>query len=199
MRGAVERVERAKSASYREVASWAVEDYFEDPDDEARWRRALTAWLEEVDVRKMTLPTRYRGDFDQRLDDLARVCLLYERAAKVLGKPQVAKVAHEAAGAVRYGVAPGLVPLMALHFAQLGRARCRALYERGIRNVEALAAADPRSVADPRRDGRQRVSELVGKMGAGKPGGQFNSFIGRVRLACRFAAQGAPACLRSVR
>lgn len=163
VRGAIERVERARSASHLEVASWAVEDYFEDPDDEKRWQQALTPWLGEVDTRKMALPTRYRGDFDQGLDDLARVCLLYESAARVLGKPQTARAAHEAAGAVRYGVAPELVPLMGLQFTRLGRARCRALYERGIRNVGELAAADPRSVADPRRLPEQLVQEWVTK------------------------------------
>jgi replicative superfamily II helicase len=148
---AIGRVSQASEADYWEVARWAVVDYFTDEPEEQRWLRAIAEWLDEVPEHEMKLPVRYRGEFEERLEELARVCLLYERAALALGRPALAKEARIAAGALRYGVAPELVPLMALGFPQLGRARCRYLYQRGIRDVEGLAAADPTALADPRR------------------------------------------------
>jgi len=161
VRQAVERVSGTAEADWRAAASWAAVDYFEDLREEAAWLRALEAWLSEADERRFRLPTRYRGDFENRLEDLARVCLLYEQAARALGKEDLASSARDAAGAVRYGVAPELVPLMALGFPQLGRARCRLLYERGIDNVKALAAADPAYLADPRRLPERFLREWV--------------------------------------
>ncbi len=148
---AVTRITEAAGATYREVARWAVIDYFADEREERRWLDAVEAWIDEVSEREIRLPARYRGDFERGLEDLARVCLLYERAATALGKPDLARAAHDAAGALRYGVAPELVPLMALGFPQLARARTRHLYEQGIRTVEDLATADPVRLADPRR------------------------------------------------
>ncbi len=43
----------------------------------------------------------------------------------------------------------------------MGRARCRLLYERGIGNVKALAAADPAYLADPRRLPERFVRDWV--------------------------------------
>jgi helicase len=148
---AAQRVKEADPCDYPVVAHWAVDDYIAEEKDQARWHEALGQWLDEVDAHKFKLPTRYRGDFERRLEDLSRVCLLYEKAAKALGKEKVAAAAREAEGAVRYGVAPPLVPLMALGFAQLGRARSRFLYEKGIRTLQDLASADPVHLADPRR------------------------------------------------
>jgi len=155
------RVVPAERATYREVARWTVQDYFADDHDRERWRPALEAWLDEVDQREIRLPTRYRGDFERDLEDLARLCLLYERAAEVLGKPAVAAAAREAAAAIRYGVAPELIPLMALQFPQLRRGRSRYLFERGIRGLADLAAADPTTLADPRRAPEALVREWV--------------------------------------
>lgn len=148
---AIGRISTAGPTGYVDVASWAVEDYFEDERDRARWMRAVEPWLKEVPEREIPLPKRYRGDFERGLDDLARVCLLYEKAAEVLDKKDLAQAAHAAAGALRYGVAPEVVPIMALGFPQLARARSRYLYGRGIRNVGDLASANPSELADPRR------------------------------------------------
>jgi replicative superfamily II helicase len=74
-----------------------------------------------------------------------------ERAAHSLGRDDQAAAAHDASATLRYGVAPPVVPLMALGFPQLRRARARYLYDRGIRDVADLAGADPSQLADPRR------------------------------------------------
>ncbi len=145
------RVERVSAAAYRDVAHWAIEDYIAEEKDQARWHPAVDQWLDEVDDHKIALPTRYRGDFERRLEDLSRVCLLYEKAAQALGRQELGKAARAAAGALRYGVAPELFPLMALGLPQLGRARSRHLYERGVRRLSELAGADAHSLADPRR------------------------------------------------
>jgi helicase len=156
-----QRVANVESATYREVAGWAVEDYFAEEKDRERWKVAVEKWLDEVDQREIRLPTRYRGDFESGLEDLARLCLLYERAAIALGESRVAEAARVAAHALRYGVAPELVPLMALGFPQLARARSRYLYERGIENVHDLAAANPAEIADPRRAPESLVRQWV--------------------------------------
>ncbi|HEX6938257.1 MAG TPA: DEAD/DEAH box helicase [Longimicrobiales bacterium] len=148
---AMQRIEAAGDASYRDVARWALEDYHADERKREKWARAVEQWLDEVDEREIPLPEKYRGDFERGLDDLASVCRLYENAATALGRPELAAAARDAAGALRYGVAPELVPLMALALPQLGRARARHLYERGIRRLEDLAAADADAIADPRR------------------------------------------------
>ncbi len=155
------RVSQAAAAGYREIARWAVEDYFEEDKERGRWLEAVEQWLDEVSEREIRLPKKYRGDFEEDLENLARVCLLYEKTAHALGKPALAAEAHHAAGAVRYGVATELVPLMALGFPQLGRARCRYLYDRGVRGLADLARAHPRKLADPRRAPESLVREWV--------------------------------------
>ncbi|BAS28064.1 DEAD/DEAH box helicase [Limnochorda pilosa] len=158
---AVTRIHTVDQATCRDVARWAVIDFFADEKEEARWLEALDPWLDEVELGRFRLPERYRGDFERRLEDLARVARLYQRAAEVLGKEAVARAAKEAAGAVEYGVGPELVPLMALRFPQLGRARARLLYERGVTDVQALAASDPQALADPRRMPARLVAPWV--------------------------------------
>ncbi|MCL6647888.1 MAG: DEAD/DEAH box helicase [Chloroflexi bacterium] len=157
----VGRIRGVEKASYRDVARWAVIDFFSDDEEEARWLEALDPWLDEVDDSKFRLPERYRGDFEQRLGDLARVARLYEKAAEALGKDDLAEAAREAAGALEYGVHPELVPLMALRFPQLGRARARLLYSRGVRDVNDLAGIDPDRVADARRMPARVVAQWV--------------------------------------
>lgn len=159
VRQIAQRVGRVERATYREVARWAVEDYQEK--DTTRWAEAIERWVGEVEERQVRAPVRFRGDFERALDDLSQVCLLYEKAALGLGKPEVAAAARQAAGAIRYGVAPELVPLMGLGLPQLGRARSRHLFERGIRNVVDLAQADPGELADPRRMPEALVRQWV--------------------------------------
>jgi helicase len=145
------RLRSAGVSDYREIARWAVEDFHASPRDRDRWLAAVSGWLDEVDVREIKLPVKYRGDFERGLERLAQVCALYERAAHSLGREDQAAAAHDASAALRYGVAPPVVPLMALGFPQLRRARARYLYDRGIRDVADLAGADPSQLADPRR------------------------------------------------
>ncbi|HXF71383.1 MAG TPA: DEAD/DEAH box helicase [Actinomycetota bacterium] len=156
-----DRVAPAAEATYRDVARWAAEDYLADERQRGKWLRALDAWLDEVDQRDIRLPVRYRGDFERGLEDLSRVCLLYEKAAAVLGKPGIAEAARDAAAAIRYGVAPELVPVIGLQLPGLRRGRSRYLYERGIRGVEDLARADPEALADPRRAPASLVRDWV--------------------------------------
>lgn len=62
---------------------------------------------------------------------------------------------------LRYGVAPELVPLRALGFRQLSRARARHLYDQGVRTVADLAGLRPEDVADPRLAPLAYVREWV--------------------------------------
>lgn len=159
VRQVVERVARVDQATYPQIARWAVEEYQEK--DQPRWIQAIEAWVAEVDERKIRLPTRFRGDFERALDDLSQVCRVYEKVALAVGKPELAAAARAAAGAIRYGVAPELVPLMGLGLPQLGRARSRYLFEQGIRSVQELARADPQRLADPRRAPEGLVRQWV--------------------------------------
>jgi len=145
-----DRLHGAAADDYRTVARWAVEDFHADPRDQEKWLTAVTAWLDEAERSAIKLPVRYRGDWEQGLDRLAQVCGLYERAARSIGRDDLAAAARDAAGALRYGVAAPLVPLMALGFPQLRRARARLLYDRGICDVADLAWADPARIADSR-------------------------------------------------
>jgi helicase len=147
----MQRANTTTRATYRDVVEGAVIDFFPE-DVEQRWLEALRAWLDEVPENKFRLPVKHRGDFESGVEDVAGVCRLVEATAEALGKDQLAKAAREAAGAVRYGVKPELVPLMALRFRQLGRARCRHLHDRhGIRSLADLASANPAQIADVRR------------------------------------------------
>lgn len=151
VRVAAERARTPGQPSYQDVAQWAVQDYFAEEKKRERWGPAVQQWVGEVDLKKIKLPSKYRGDFEQGLDDLARVCRLYENAAEAVGNEAIRCAARDAARALRYGVAPELVPLMALRFDHLGRARCRLLFEKGVRSVAELAGANLDAVADPRR------------------------------------------------
>jgi hypothetical protein len=161
IRQAANRVVEAEEADCVEIGLWAVEDFFPEDDEHIRWNRALHEWLGETDMKDIPMPTKYRGDFEDRLEDLANVCRLYERSAQALGKSAVAQSARDAAGAVRYGVHPELVALMGLNLPQLGRARARLLFQKGVRNLADLAACDPARVADARRAPTKLVTQWV--------------------------------------
>jgi len=156
-----DRLHGTAAGDYRMVARWAVEDFHADPRNREKWLTAVSGWVDEAVRTTIKLPVKYRGDWEQGLDRLAQVCGLYERAARSLGRDDLAEAAQEAAGALRYGVAPPLVPLMALGFPQLRRARARLLYDRGIHDVTDLAWADPAQLADPRRLPRAYVEDWV--------------------------------------
>lgn len=188
------RLDEAAGTGYRDIARWAVEDFHTDPKDRDRWLRAVTAWLDEAELREIKLPAKYRGDFEQGLEQLALVCGLYERTALSLGREDLAASARDAAGALRYGVAPAVIPLMALGFPQLRRARARLLHDGGIRTVADLAQADPSGLADPRRlplsyatDWVRRAREicaatqLPGSDAEESPAG-FDDLVARFRL-----------------
>jgi len=134
----------------QDVALWVVEDYYADEGKRERWLRAVKPWLAEVDIKRIKLPEKYRGDFERGLETLGQLALLYGEIADSLGKPQVAEVCRLARGCLQYGVSPELIPLAALRIPQLGRARCRFLYEsKNIRNLEDLAQADPEYLKGP--------------------------------------------------
>jgi helicase len=143
------RIVGAHDAKYTEIARWAVEDYFEDDAERKKWLEAVEKWIGEVDARKIRLPVEYRGDFENRLEDLSRVCSLYEKAALAMGNQSIVEEARSAAGAIRYGVRPELVRLMGLGLTQLGRARARHLFRKGIGNLQDLAAASIEQLAHP--------------------------------------------------
>lgn len=152
-------------SGYREIARSVVDDFYADEKERQRWGEAVRAWLDEVNVREIKLPAKYRGDFEQGLERLSQACLLYANAATSLGQDDIAKSARDAAEALRYGVAPEVVPLMALNFTQLRRARARYLYDQGVFDAAGLAKADPAQLADPRRAPLRYVTEWVEKAG----------------------------------
>lgn len=150
VRQAATRMGSVKQTDYQKMALWAVDDYLAEAADRKRWRKAVRQWIGEVDRKDLTLPTKWRGDFERGLEDLAAVCRLYRQAAIALGRDDLAGVAAKASAAVRYGVAPDLVPILGLGFPQLGRVRARVLYDAGIRHLDDLAAAHPEDVSDRR-------------------------------------------------
>jgi len=136
--------------SPRDIAGWVVEDYFAEETKRDKWLRAIEPWLSEIDVKRIKLPERYRGDLERGIEELGQLATLYGEIAAGLGKPEVDEVCRVTRGCLQYGVAPELIPLAALRIPQLGRARCRFLYdERGIRGLEDLAKADPEKLAGP--------------------------------------------------
>lgn len=122
-----------------DVATWVIEDYFADETRVERWQAAVGPWLSEVDAKKIRLPEKYRGDFERGLEQLGQVAMLYGEIAASLGRRELAEICRMTRGCLQYGVAPELIGLAALRIPQLGRARCRALYEAGIRTLEQLA------------------------------------------------------------
>jgi len=149
IRSADDRIRKCKgSATPAEVATWIIEDFFADEAKVEKWKTAATAWLTEVDRKKFKLPERYRGDFERALEELGQVASLYAEIAASQGKPELVDTCRRTRGCLQYGVAPELIPLASLRLPQLGRARCRALYQAGIHNVDELAdvSSVPRAV-----------------------------------------------------
>lgn len=163
-----ERIRAFKGdASPADVATWVIEDYFVDEEKAEKWRKAATAWLAEVDVKKIKLPEKYRGDFERGLEELGQAAMLYGEIAASLGKETLAEVCRMTRGCLQYGVAPEVIPLAALRLPQLGRARCRALYQAGIRNLEQLAddsfalRSVPRQLAAYMPQWTQRAAQIL--------------------------------------
>jgi replicative superfamily II helicase len=148
IRAAHDRVRRSVEKPLpRDVAFWVVEDYLTDESKREKWQRALDPWLCEVDIKKIKLPEKHRGEFERGLETLGQVATLYGEIARSLGKEEVAEACRLTRGCLQYGVSPELIPLASLRIFQLGRARCRFLYEeRNIRGLEDLAKADPYQV-----------------------------------------------------
>lgn len=137
--------------SVEQIASWLIMDYFTDEKKRDRWLEATRQWLNEVDIKRIQLPEKFRGDFERGLEELGQVAMLYGAMAESLGMPEVAEICRTTRGCLLYGVRPELVPLMSLRIPRLGRARCRFLYDhRGIRSGDDLASADPKELAGPR-------------------------------------------------
>jgi replicative superfamily II helicase len=135
----------------KDVAFWVIGDYFADERKRERWFRAVEPWLAEVDLKRIKLPEKFRGDFERGLENLGHLTSLYGEIATSLGKPDVAEVCRLARGCLQYGVAPEIIPLAALRIPQLGRARCRFLHDdRGIRSLDDLAHANPEHLRGPR-------------------------------------------------
>jgi hypothetical protein len=75
---------------------------------------------------------------------------LYAEIAAGLGKQDVAEVCRVTRGCLQYGVKADLIPLAALRIPQMGRARCRFLYDsKGIHDLKDLSKADPTSISGP--------------------------------------------------
>jgi Helix-hairpin-helix domain len=162
VRQAASRVRGFDAAtSHRVVALCTVDDYFGPAPEREKWRQAVEQWVDGVDSDKITLPKKFRGDFENGLEDLARVASLYGEMAAAFGLKEVARTCDQARAALLYGVAPEIVPLAALKFAGLGRRRCAALYHQyGIHGLDELAAASPELVRLPGL-GPDRVREWV--------------------------------------
>ena len=194
VRQILERVQGTNDADYKTIAQWAVEDFFAEEKDRSKWHKAMKDWLNEIPSKDLKLPTKYRGDFENRRDDLSSVCMLYKSAAETFGKTKLGQVAKQAAGSIRYGVAPDVVPIMALSYYQLGRARSRKLYDAGIRDVFDLARSEPETITGICRVSRDialdwiRQSREITEAQAGKvqePDDQdtdFDDIVARFKL-----------------
>jgi replicative superfamily II helicase len=137
--------------SPKEVANWVIEDSYAEENKRDRWLRAVGPWLDEVDIKQIKLPEKFRGDFERGLENLGQLASLYGEIANSLGKPEVAEVCWLTRGCLQYGVSPELIPLISLRIPQLSRARCRFLYdEKGIESLEDLARANPERIKGPR-------------------------------------------------
>jgi replicative superfamily II helicase len=136
----VVRTGRRGQAKLRQIG---IGIFFGGENESKRWKKAVLDWISEIDLKKIRLPVQFRGDFETGLEELSRVANLYVNLARGLGRDYIADVALQAEGCIKYGVAPELVPLRALHLRELGRARARALYESGIRMLDDLAGTDP--------------------------------------------------------
>jgi len=174
IRSARDRVrDCAEVPAPQDVATWVVADYFGEEAKQEKWRQAIGPWLGEVDIKKIALPEKYRGSFERELDNLGQLATLYGTIADSLGKPEVAEVCRTTRGCLQYGLSPELVPLSALRLHQMGRARCRFLYDqRQVRTLGDLAAADPRQLAGPHvpLNLAQQWVETAGRMWQSRPG-----------------------------
>jgi hypothetical protein len=152
IRTARDRIQKVKGAtSPQEVARWVIEDSFAEENKRDRWLNAVEPWLDEVDIKRIKLPEKFRGDFERGLENLGQVASLYGEISDSLAKPDMAEVCRLTRGCLQYGVSLELVPLISLRIPQLSRARCRFLYnERGIKSLEDLARANPERIKGPR-------------------------------------------------
>jgi len=140
IRTAHDRIRNSKKPpTPTQLAGWLVEDYFADEGKREKWKTAVCDWLAEVDAKKLKLPEKYRGDFERGLDELGQLAMLYGEIGTSLGKPEMTEIGRTTRACLQYGVAPELIPLASMRLPQLGRARCRTLYESGIRTLEQLA------------------------------------------------------------
>jgi len=165
VRLAADRVaEMPADATIQDVARWTVEDFFGQEKEREKWLPAVAAWVRGEPAKSFKLPTRYRGDFERGVDDLARVAALYrDLAPGRSGREEAGELCEKARGSLRYGVPPRAVRLAALRFPGLGRRRCLALVdEHGIRDVEELAGADPGKLKMPGL-GTEQAAAWVGR------------------------------------
>lgn len=150
-RTAKDRIRKCRAVpKQHDVATWVIEDYYADEAKRDKWLNVIDAWLDEVELKKIRLPEKYRGDFERGLEELGLLATLYAEIANSLGKSEVAEVCRLTRGCLQYGVKPELIPLAALRIPLLGRARCRFLHDtKGIHTLEDLAKADPQAIAGP--------------------------------------------------
>jgi hypothetical protein len=152
IRTARDRIQKVEGIpSPKEVANWVIEDSFVEENKRDRWLNAVEPWLDEIDVKRIKLPEKFRGDFERGLESLGQVASLYGEIADSLAKPEIAEVCRLTRGCLQYGVSSELIPLISLRIPQLSRARCRFLYnERGIKGLEDLVHANPEKLKGPR-------------------------------------------------
>jgi superfamily II DNA/RNA helicase len=152
IRTARDRIQKVKEVpSIQEVAKWVIEDSFAEENRRDRWLNAVGPWLQEITIKQIKLPEKFRGDFERGLESLGQVASLYGEIADSLAKPEIAEVFRLTRGCLQYGVSSELIPLISLRIPQLSRARCRFLYdERGIKGLEDLVHANPEKLRGPR-------------------------------------------------
>jgi hypothetical protein len=141
------------------VLAWVVEDYFPEGAMKEKWLGALEPWVNGIDLEKIKLPEKERGNFHQGLDQLSRITVLGAEIADSLDKPDIAHIYRTMSTCIKCGVAPELVPLAAASIPELARGECRYLYSQcGIHSLEALAQAEPEKLA-----GTQATLQLTQK------------------------------------
>ncbi|NIR48546.1 DEAD/DEAH box helicase [candidate division KSB1 bacterium] len=151
MRTAQDRIREFHGApDIKDIAEWVISDYFADENKRNKWLKAIVPWIQGGNIKKISLPEKYRGNFERELENLGQLAVLYGEIARSLGKQKIAEICRKARGCIQYGVSPELIPLISLRIPGLGRARCRFLYrERNIRSLEELAHARPEELTGP--------------------------------------------------
>lgn len=126
--------------SVRHLLESVASDIAHAREDEKDYTDLLYSWIEEERAEILEREVRYFQDLLNLVDDARRILELYEDYARFLGKEELVGRLGVLRRRVEFGCREDLLPLLSLGIRNLGRARCRALFEQGIQNLAQLAS-----------------------------------------------------------